>query len=68
MKLQPIVIEETVFRNIKQQTDTNTQQIFDEINIESDLTEVQDKQVRDLILKHIGVFSKNEKLLDTTIR
>lgn len=56
-EIQPVTIDEFVFEKLESK---NKSKIFEEIHIDSELTEEEFKQIHELLEKHIEIFSKDE--------
>lgn len=56
-ELQPVNVDEAVFEKIQ---DSPKFDLFNEVTIETTLTQDQDTQIRNLLLKHQDIFSKSD--------
>ena len=57
-EVQPVTIDESVFN--KREKQQEEEKIFNDIHIETELSELQTNQLKNLLKKHVDVFSKND--------
>lgn len=62
-ELQPVKVDDAVFHKLEQ-TETESK-IFDQIHIESTLTEEENTQLNELLQKHLDIFSKDDTDIGT---
>ena len=56
-EVQPIVVDKMVFDKIEDETRTS---VLEEVHVKTELSADKKKQLKEVLLKHQDIFSKNE--------